>query len=85
MESQGQEARLRYSRRAGLFRPAPSRSEPGPYARAAPVYNARYDSYDGLPTAAQLQELDWAWSDGAAAVTALNRLLSRTIAVPTRE
>jgi hypothetical protein len=43
------------------------------------------DGYDGLPTAAQLQELDWAWSDGAAAVTALNRLLSRTIAVPTRE
>ena len=53
-------------------------------AAAARVQSA-IDSYDGLPTAAQLQELDWAWSDGAAAVTALNRLLSRTIAVPTRE
>jgi hypothetical protein len=58
---------------------------------AAGRAQAAIDSYDGLPTAAQLRELDWAWTDGVAAVTALNRLIEqdasglvKTLAVPTR-
>jgi photosystem II stability/assembly factor-like uncharacterized protein len=35
------------------------------------------DAYDGLPTAAQLRELGWAWEDGAGAVAALNKLIER--------
>ena len=63
----------------------------GALAAAARAQSA-IDSYDGLPTAAQLQELDWAWSDGVAAVTALNRVIqqqlpgvAKTVAVPTRD
>jgi photosystem II stability/assembly factor-like uncharacterized protein len=37
------------------------------------------DSYQGLPTAAQLRDLDWAWEDAVAAVTALNRLLQQDL------
>jgi hypothetical protein len=33
------------------------------------------DSYDGLPTAAQLRELEWAWEDAVTAVAALNKLI----------
>ncbi len=43
---------------------------------AASVQNA-IDSYDGLPTAAQLRQLDWAWQDGVAGVAALNRLIQQ--------
>jgi photosystem II stability/assembly factor-like uncharacterized protein len=35
------------------------------------------DGYDGLPTTQQLRELGWAWEDGTAAVTALNKLIER--------
>ena len=31
------------------------------------------DAYQGVPTGAQLRDLDWAWRDGVAAVTGLNR------------
>ena len=37
------------------------------------------DGYQGLPTAAQLRELDWAWEDAGAAVTALNRLIQQDL------
>ena len=37
------------------------------------------DEYAGLPTAAQLRELDWAWEDAAAAVTALNRFVQQDL------
>ena len=43
-------------------------------ASAAQVGNAM-DGYDGLPTAAQLREIDWAWEDAAAAANALNKLI----------
>jgi hypothetical protein len=45
-------------------------------AEAAGVQNAM-DGYAGLPTAAQLRQLEWAWEDGSAAVAALNRLIQR--------
>ena len=37
------------------------------------------DGYAGLPTAAQLRELDEAWEDAAAAVAALNGLIQRDL------
>ena len=37
------------------------------------------DGYQGLPTAQQLRELDWAWQDATAGVTALNRLIQREL------
>lgn len=46
---------------------------------AAQVENAM-DAYDGLPTAAQFRQLDWAWEDAAAAVDAFNKVI--TISVP---
>jgi hypothetical protein len=33
------------------------------------------DSYSGLPTEAQIRQLDWAWEDAAAAVAMLNKLI----------
>jgi hypothetical protein len=33
------------------------------------------DGYDGLPTEAQLRQLDWAWEDAAAGASALNRIV----------
>ncbi len=33
------------------------------------------DGFDGLPTAQQLRELDWAWEDATASVTALNKVI----------
>jgi len=35
------------------------------------------DSYGGLPTAAQLRQLDWAWDDAMAAASALNRMIEQ--------
>ena len=35
------------------------------------------DGYDGLPTAAQLRQLEWAWEDATSSVTALNRLIQQ--------
>ena len=37
------------------------------------------DAYQGLPTAAQLRDLDWAWEDAVAAATALNRLIQQDL------
>lgn len=34
------------------------------------------DGYDGLPTAAQLHQLDWAWEDATAAVATLNEVIA---------
>jgi hypothetical protein len=47
-------------------------------ASAAQVENAM-DGYDGLPTAAQLRQVDWAWEDAAASANALNKLIIETI------
>jgi photosystem II stability/assembly factor-like uncharacterized protein len=47
-------------------------------AAAAQVQNAM-DSYDGLPTTAQLRQVDWAWEDATAAVTALNKLIEESV------
>jgi hypothetical protein len=44
-------------------------------AIAARVQSA-IDSYEGLPTEAQLRELEWAWSDARAAVAALNQTIA---------
>ncbi|HEY1339950.1 MAG TPA: hypothetical protein VGF59_20700 [Bryobacteraceae bacterium] len=41
---------------------------------AAAVQNAM-DAYSGVPTEAQIRQLDWAWEDAAAAVSALNRFI----------
>jgi len=37
------------------------------------------DGYAGLPTASQLQQLDWAWEDAIAATTALNALIQQSL------
>jgi photosystem II stability/assembly factor-like uncharacterized protein len=37
------------------------------------------DAYEGVPTAAQLHDLDWTWEDAIAAVTALNRLIRQDL------
>jgi photosystem II stability/assembly factor-like uncharacterized protein len=43
------------------------------------------DGYQGLPTAGQLRDLDWAWEDGIAAVAGLNRLIGASgVPVPVR-
>jgi hypothetical protein len=47
-------------------------------ASAAQVENAM-DGYDGLPTAAQLRQIDWAWEDATASATAVNKLISEAI------
>jgi hypothetical protein len=47
-------------------------------AAAAQVENAM-ESYGGLPTAAQLRQLDWAWEDGVAAATAVNKLIAESL------
>jgi hypothetical protein len=47
-------------------------------ASAAQVENAM-DAYDGLPTAAQLRQIDWAWDDAIAAAKDLNRLITESI------
>jgi photosystem II stability/assembly factor-like uncharacterized protein len=47
-------------------------------ASAAQAENAM-DGYDGLPTAAQLRQIDWAWEDAAASANALNKLITETI------
>jgi hypothetical protein len=43
---------------------------------AAARVQAAIDSYDGLPTQAQLRELEWAWSDARAAVAVLNQAIA---------
>jgi photosystem II stability/assembly factor-like uncharacterized protein len=37
------------------------------------------DGYQGLPTAAQLREIEWTWEDTVACVTALNRLIQQDL------
>jgi photosystem II stability/assembly factor-like uncharacterized protein len=43
---------------------------------AAGVQNA-IDGYAGLPTGSQLRQLDWAWEDAVAGVTALNQAIQQ--------
>jgi hypothetical protein len=45
---------------------------------AAQAENA-IDGYDGLPTEAQLRQVDWAWEDGVAAANALNKVITDAI------
>ncbi|MGH9483210.1 MAG: hypothetical protein ACRD1L_14075, partial [Terriglobales bacterium] len=47
-------------------------------AEAAGVERAM-DAYEGLPTAAQLRQLGWAWEDGVAAAAGLNQFLAHTL------
>jgi hypothetical protein len=47
-------------------------------AAAAAVQNAM-DGYAGSPTAAQVRQVDWAWEDGTAAVSALNKLIQQDL------
>ncbi len=47
-------------------------------ASAAQVENAM-DGYDGLPTAAQFRQVEWAWEDAAASATAVNKLITEAI------
>jgi hypothetical protein len=35
------------------------------------------DAYEGLPTGAQLRQLDWAWEDATSTVSALNRTIQQ--------
>jgi len=35
------------------------------------------DGYDGVPTAAQLRQLDWAWEDATAGVSALDQMIQQ--------
>ena len=37
------------------------------------------DGYDGLPTEAQLRQLDWAWEDATANILALNKLVGESM------
>ena len=43
---------------------------------AANVQSA-IDGFEGLPTGAQMQQLNWAWEDALAAVNALNRIIEQ--------
>jgi hypothetical protein len=47
-------------------------------ASASQAQNA-IDGYDGLPTVAQLRQIDWAWEDAAASANALNKLITEMI------
>ena len=47
-------------------------------AAAAQVENAM-DAYDGLPTAAQMRSVDWAWEDAAAAANGLNKVIRESL------
>jgi hypothetical protein len=47
-------------------------------AAAAQVENA-IDGYDGLPTSAQLRQIDWAWEDATASATAVNKLITESV------
>jgi photosystem II stability/assembly factor-like uncharacterized protein len=47
-------------------------------AAAAQVENAM-DGYDGLPTVAQLRQVDWAWEDAIASARAVNKVISESI------
>jgi photosystem II stability/assembly factor-like uncharacterized protein len=47
-------------------------------AAAAQAENAM-ESYDGLPTAAQLKQIEWAWEDGTAAAVAVNKLILESL------
>jgi hypothetical protein len=47
-------------------------------AAAAQVENAM-DGYDGVPTAGQFRQVDWAWQDAVAAAEALNTLITESI------
>ena len=64
---------------AGVEKVAPEVSriagEIGRTLQAANRVEDAMDGYDGLPTAQQGRELEWAWEDGVAAVAALNKLL----------
>jgi hypothetical protein len=44
---------------------------------AAATVQSGIDGYEGLPTGAQLRQLDWAWEDAAAGVSALNRAIQQ--------
>jgi photosystem II stability/assembly factor-like uncharacterized protein len=46
-------------------------------AAAAQVENAM-EGYDGLPTAAQLRQIDWAWEDGRTSTIAVNKLITES-------
>jgi photosystem II stability/assembly factor-like uncharacterized protein len=47
-------------------------------AAAAQAENGM-EGYDGLPTAAQFRQIDWAWEDGAASVKAVNQLITEAV------
>jgi cell division protein ZapA (FtsZ GTPase activity inhibitor) len=47
-------------------------------ASAAQAQNAM-DGYNGLPTAAQLRQVDWAWEDATASAKALNQLIAESV------
>jgi photosystem II stability/assembly factor-like uncharacterized protein len=47
-------------------------------AAAAQVENAM-EGYDGLPTAAQLRQVDWAWEDATASAAAVNKLIAESV------
>jgi photosystem II stability/assembly factor-like uncharacterized protein len=55
-------------------------AEIGRTLNAANRVELAIDAYDGLPTIAQVRELDWVWQDGTAAVTALNKLIQHDMA-----
>lgn len=44
---------------------------------AANTLVTEMDGYEGLPTGAQLRQLEWDWADGAEVVAALNRLIQQ--------
>jgi hypothetical protein len=46
---------------------------------AAGRVQSAMDAFSGVPTAAQLRDLDFAWEDAATAVAALNRLMSQEL------
>ncbi|HLK67999.1 MAG TPA: hypothetical protein VKU19_31415 [Bryobacteraceae bacterium] len=44
---------------------------------AAGSVQSSIDAYEGLPTGAQLQQLQWAWDDAVAVVASLNKLIGQ--------
>jgi hypothetical protein len=54
-------------------------SQIGRILTAAATVQSGIDAYEGLPTGAQLRQLDWAWEDATSIVSALNRAIQQDV------
>ena len=73
-------AQKRFERRVGrITSPDLSRiqAQIGRTVVAANTLVTEMEGYEGLPTGAQLRQLEWDWADGTEVVAALNRLIQQ--------